>query len=59
MKSIGSLLLSIVVAVIVIWLAIKLLGAALKLVAILIGIGIALLVFFVVRGMIDGGGGRA
>ena len=59
MKSIGSLLLSIVVAVVVIWFAIKLLGAALKLVAILIGIGIALLVFFVVRGMIERGGGRA
>ena len=58
MKSTGSLLLSILIGIVVIWLLLKLLGAALKLVAILIGIGLAAGAYFAIRGMIEKGGGR-
>ena len=58
MKSTGSLLLSIAVGVIAIVLVLKLLGAALKLVGLLIAVALAVGVYFVVRGRIEGGGGR-
>jgi multisubunit Na+/H+ antiporter MnhE subunit len=60
MKNAGSLLVSIIVGIVILWLALKLLGAALKLVGILIAIGIAVAVYYAVRGMIAGkGNGRA
>ena len=59
MRSTGSLLLSILVGIVAIWLCIKLLGAALKLVGVLIALALAVGVYFLVRGMIDKGGGRA
>jgi hypothetical protein len=59
MKSLGSLLLSILFGIIVVVLAIKLLGAALKLVAILIGLALAVGAYFVLKGMIGKGGDRA
>ena len=58
MRSTASLLLSIAVGVIAIVLVLKLLGAALKLVGLLIAVALAVGVYFVVRGRIEGGGGR-
>jgi hypothetical protein len=59
-KNLGSLLASIVIGVIILWLALKLLGAALKLVGILIALAAAVAVYFAVRGMFGGkGNGRA
>jgi hypothetical protein len=55
MKSLASLLLSILFGIIVVVLAIKLLGAALKLVAILIGLALAVGAYFVLKGMIGKG----
>ena len=57
MKSTGSLALSILVGVIAVVLVLKLLGAALKLVGLLIAVALAVGVYFVVRGRIGGGGG--
>ena len=58
MRSTASLLVSIVIGVIALWLGLKLLGAALKLVGILIALALAVGAYFVVRGMIEKGGGR-
>lgn len=58
MKSGGSLIVSILVGILLIWLVLKLLGAALKLVGILIAVALAVGAYFVVRGMIEGGGRR-
>ena len=55
MRNLASLVLSILVLVIGIWLVLKLLGAALKLVGILIVIALAAGAYFVLRGLIDGG----
>jgi len=57
MKSGASLLLSIVIGIVALWLALKLLGAALKLVGILIALGLAIGAYVLVRRI--GGGGRA
>ena len=46
MRSAGSLLVTIVFAVIAIWLGLKLLGVALKLVGVLILIGVAAIAYF-------------
>ncbi|HLL30448.1 MAG TPA: hypothetical protein VK403_05580 [Allosphingosinicella sp.] len=54
MKSLGSLLLSILVGIVVIWLLVKLVFAGLKLVGILIGLGIAVAVYFGARKMLEG-----
>lgn len=59
MKSLGSLLLSILFGIVVVVLALKLLGTALKLVAILIGLALAVGAYFVFKGMIGKGGDRA
>jgi hypothetical protein len=53
MKSLGSLLLSILVGIVAIWLLVKLVFVGLKLVGILIGLGIAVGVYFVARNMIE------
>jgi hypothetical protein len=54
MKSLGSLLLSILVGIIAIWLLVKLVFVGLKLVGILIGLAIAAGAYFVIRAMIEG-----
>jgi hypothetical protein len=54
MKSVGSLLLTVVIAVVAIWLVFKLLVGALKLVGILIVVGLALAAFYAVKGRIGG-----
>ncbi len=54
MRSLGSLLLTIVVAVVAIWLVFKLLVGALKLVGIVIVIGLALAAFYAVKRRIGG-----
>jgi hypothetical protein len=54
MKSLGSLLLTIVIAVVAIWLVFKLLVGALKLIGILIVVGLALAAFYAVKGRIGG-----
>ena len=59
MRNAGSLLLSILIGVVALWLALKLLGAALKLVGILIAVALAVGAYFVIRGMIGKGGGGA
>ncbi len=58
MKSTGSLIVSILVGIVAIWLALKLLGAALKLVGTAIALALAVGAFFVVRRLIEKGGGR-
>ena len=52
MRSLGSLLLAIIVAVVGFWLFFKLLGFAFKLLAIAIGIALALAVFFAAEKLI-------
>ena len=55
MRAGGSAIVAILVCVVAIWLFIKLLGIALKLVAIVIGVGLAVVAYFAVRKMIAGG----
>ena len=57
MKSGASFILSIVVGLVALWLALKLLGAALKLVEVLIALGLAVGAYVLVRRI--GGAGRA
>ena len=59
MRNAASLLLSILIGIVALWLALKLLGAALKLVGILIALALAVGAYFVVRGLIGKGGPRA
>ena len=59
MRNAGSLLLSILIGIVALWLALKLLGAALKLVGILIALALAVGAYFVVRGLIGKDGPRA
>ena len=59
MRSTGSLLLSILVGAIAVVLALKLLGAALKLVGILIALVLAVGVYLALRGRTGGGGDGA
>ena len=59
MRNAGSLLLSILIGIVALWLALKLLGAALKLVGILIALALAVGAYFVVRGLIGKGGPSA
>ena len=54
MRSLGSLLLTIVIAVVAIWLVFKLLVGALKLIGIVIVIGVALAAFYAVKRRIGG-----
>ena len=54
MKSLGSLLLTIVIAVVAIWLVFKLLVGALKLIGIVIVIGLAFAAFYAVKRRIGG-----
>jgi dolichol kinase len=52
--SLGGSIATILIAIIVIWLVLKLLGVALKLVGLLILVGVAAALFFAVRGRIGG-----
>ena len=54
MKSLGSLLLSILAGIVAIWLLVKLVFVGLKLVGILIGLGVAVAVYFAARKAIGG-----
>ena len=54
MKGIGSLALTIIIAVVAIWLVFKLLVGALKLIGILIVVGLAVAAFYAVKGRIEG-----
>ncbi len=54
MKSVGSLLLTILIAVVAIWLVFKLMVGALKLIGIVIVIGLALAAFYAVKRRIGG-----
>ena len=56
MKSLGSLLLSILVGIVAIWLLVKLVLVGFKLLGILIGLGIAAAVYFAVRKRLPGPG---
>jgi hypothetical protein len=58
MKSTASLLVTILVAVVAIWLVLKLLGFALKLVGLLILVALAVGAFVVIRGLLGSGGRR-
>ena len=55
MRAGGSAIVAILVGAVAVWLLIKLLGIALKLVAILVGAGLALAAYLAVRKMIAGG----
>jgi hypothetical protein len=59
MKSTGSLLVSILIGIVVLFLAFKLLGFALKLLGVLIVAALAVGAYFVVRGRIGKGGDGA
>lgn len=59
MRDLASLILSILVLVVGLWLVLKLLGAALKLIGILVVIVLAAGAYFFLRRLIDGGGRRA
>jgi hypothetical protein len=54
-KELGSLAIAVLVGIVAIWLFIKLLGVALKLAAILIGIGLAVVAFLFIERLIKGG----
>ena len=53
-KSLGGAVATILIAIIVIWLVLKLLGVALKLAGVLILLGVGAALFFAVRGRIGG-----
>jgi hypothetical protein len=54
MKGIGSLALTVIVAIVAIWLVFKLLVGALKLIGLLIVIGVVVAIFYAVKGRIEG-----
>ena len=56
MRPAASLALSILIGLVALWLALKLLGAALKLFGILIALVLAAGAYFFIRGMIGKGG---
>jgi hypothetical protein len=55
MKSAGSAIIAVIVAIIAIWLFIALLGVALKLVGILLGLGLAVVAYFAAERLLTGG----
>ena len=55
MRALGSLLLAIVIGIVAIWLLINLLGLALKLVAVLIGVGLAVLAYIFIEKHVGAG----
>ena len=56
MKSVGSLAIAVIVAIVAIWLFIALLGVALKLVGILLGVALAVAAYFGAERLLNGGG---
>ena len=59
MKSFGSLAVSILVGILVLWLLIKLVFFTFKLIGLAIAVAVVVAVFFGVRKMIEGQGGHA
>ena len=59
MKSFGSAAASILVGILVLWVLVKLVFFTFKLIGIAIAVAVAAAVFFTVRKMIEGPGGRA
>lgn len=57
MKALGSLLVTILIAVVAIWLVFKLLVGVLKLVGLVIVAGLAIAAFYAARKMLTGPGG--
>jgi len=57
MKALGSLLVTILIAVVAIWLVFKLLVGALKLIGLVIVIGLAVAAFYAAKRMFGGNGG--
>jgi hypothetical protein len=57
MKALGSLLVTVLIAVVAIWLVFKLLVGALKLIGLVIVIGLAVAVYYGARKMLRGDGG--
>jgi hypothetical protein len=55
-RSIGALFAAILIGIVAIWLLINLLGLALKLVGLLIGIALAVIAFLYIQRMLNGGG---
>jgi uncharacterized membrane protein YccC len=55
-RSIGALVIAILIGIVAIWLLINLLGIALKLVGLLIGIALAVIAFLYIQRMLKGGG---
>ena len=58
MKGLGSLLVTVLIAVVAIWLVFKLLVGALKLIGLLIVAGLAIGAFYAIKGRIGGPGAR-
>ena len=56
MRSCGALVAAILIGIVAIWVLINLLGIALKLVGLLIGIALAVIAFLVIERMIAGRG---
>jgi hypothetical protein len=59
MKSFGSLAIAVLVGIIVLWLLVKLVFFTFKLIGLAIAVAVIAVVFFTVRRMIEGPGGRA
>jgi hypothetical protein len=56
MRSFGALVAAILIGIVAIWLLIKVLGIALKLVGLLLGIALAVIAFLIIEQMIKGRG---
>jgi hypothetical protein len=54
MRSCGALIAAILIGIFAIWLLIQILGVALKLVGLLIGIAIAVIAFLIIERMVKG-----
>jgi hypothetical protein len=55
MRPLASLILAVIIGIVAIWLLIQLLGVALKLVAILIGLGLAVVAYFFAEKLVGRG----
>ena len=55
-KSVGGAIATVLIAIVLVWLVLKLLGVAFKLIGLLILVGIGAAIFFAVKGRIGGPG---
>ena len=55
-KSVGGAVATVLIAIVLVWLVLKLLGVAFKLIGLLILVGIGAAIFFAVKGRIGGPG---